>query len=123
MDEENRSMEVIVPDDQLSLAIGKNGQNVRLAVKLTGWKIDVKSESMAASQEEEGFKSLMKIPGIDEAIAEKLYDEGFKSIAMIATADPDMLSNIQGVGEKSTSQWIDEAVRIIDQETSGTKNT
>ena len=123
IDEENRSMEVIVPDDQLSLAIGKNGQNVRLAVKLTGWKIDVKSESMAASQEEEGFKSLMKIPGIDEAIAEKLYDEGFKSIAMIATADPDMLSNIQGVGEKSTSQWIDEAVRIIDQETSGTKNT
>jgi transcription termination/antitermination protein NusA len=123
MDEENRSMEVIVPDDQLSLAIGKNGQNVRLAVKLTGWKIDVKSESMAASQEEEGFKSLMKIPGIDEAIAEKLYGEGFKSIAMIATADPDMLSNIQGVGEKSTSQWIDEAVRIIDQETSGTKNT
>jgi len=123
MDDENRSMEVIVPDDQLSLAIGKNGQNVRLAVKLTGWKIDVKSESMAASQEEEGFKSLMKIPGIDEAIAEKLYGEGFKSIAMIATADPDMLSNIQGVGEKSTSQWIDEAVRIIDQETNGTKNT
>ena len=122
MDDENRSMEVIVPDDQLSLAIGKNGQNVRLAVKLTGWKIDVKSESMAASQEEEGFKSLMKISGIDEAMAEKLYGEGFKSIAMIATTDPDMLSNIQGVGEKSASQWIDEAVRIIDQETSETKN-
>ena len=122
MDDENRSMEVIVPDDQLSLAIGKNGQNVRLAVKLTGWKIDVKSESMAALQEEEGFKSLMKISGIDEAMAEKLYGEGFKSIAMIATTDPDMLSNIQGVGEKSASQWIDEAVRIIDQETSETKN-
>jgi N utilization substance protein A len=122
MDDENRSMEVIVPDDQLSLAIGKNGQNVRLAVKLTGWKIDVKSESMAASQEEEGFKSLMKIPGIDEAMAEKLYSEGFKSIAMVATIDPDMLSTIQGVGEKNASQWIEEAVRIIDQETSGTKN-
>jgi N utilization substance protein A len=122
MDDENRSMEVIVPDDQLSLAIGKNGQNVRLAVKLTGWKIDVKSESMAASQEEEGFKSLMKIPGIDEAMAEKLYSEGFKSIAMIATIDPDMLSTIQGVGENNASQWIEEAVRIIDQETSGTKN-
>ncbi|HYA13964.1 MAG TPA: transcription termination factor NusA [Syntrophales bacterium] len=122
IDDENRSMEVIVPDDQLSLAIGKNGQNVRLAVKLTGWKIDVKSESMAASQQEEGFKSLMKISGIDEAMAEKLYSEGFKSIAMIATTDPDMLSNIQGVGEKSASQWIDEAVRIIDQETSGTKS-
>ncbi|HVO68061.1 MAG TPA: transcription termination factor NusA [Syntrophales bacterium] len=122
MDDENRSMEVIVPDDQLSLAIGKNGQNVRLAVKLTGWKIDVKSESMAASQQEEGFKSLMKISGIDEAMAEKLYDEGFKSVAMIATTDPDMLSNIQGVGEKNASQWIDEAVKIIDQETSVTKS-
>jgi len=122
MDDENRSMEVIVPDDQLSLAIGKNGQNVRLAVKLTGWKIDVKSEAMAASQEEEGFKSLMRIPGMDEAMAERLYSEGFKSIAMIATTDPDMLSTIQGVGEKSASQWIEEAVRIIDQETNGLKN-
>ena len=122
IDDENRSMEVIVPDDQLSLAIGKNGQNVRLAVKLTGWKIDVKSESMAASQQEEGYKSLMKISGIDEEMAEKLYSEGFKSIAMVATADPDMLSNIQGVDEKNASQWIDEAVKIIDQETTGTKN-
>ena len=54
VDEENRAMTVIVPDDQLSLAIGKNGQNVRLAVKLTGWKIDVKSETMAAEKEKMG---------------------------------------------------------------------
>jgi N utilization substance protein A len=121
MDEESRSMEVIVPDDQLSLAIGKNGQNVRLAVKLTGWKIDVKSESMASSQEEEGHKSLMKIPGVGEAMAEKLYGEGFKSIAMIAATDPEMLSSIQGVGEKSASQWIEAAVRIM-EEASGKKS-
>jgi len=57
VDEVNHAMLVIVPDDQLSLAIGKNGQNVRLAVKLTGWKIDVKSESMAASEgEKDGMK-------------------------------------------------------------------
>ncbi|HBH86407.1 MAG TPA: transcription termination/antitermination protein NusA [Syntrophaceae bacterium] len=121
MDEENRSMEVIVPDDQLSLAIGKNGQNVRLAVKLTGWKVDVKSESMASSQEEEGYKSLMKIPGIGEAMAERLYGEGFKSIAMIAATDPEMLSSIQGVGEKSASHWIEAAVKIM-EETSGKKS-
>lgn len=121
MDEESRSMEVIVPDDQLSLAIGKNGQNVRLAVKLTGWKIDVKSESMASSQEEEGHKSLMKIPGVGEAMAEKLYGEGFKSIAMIAATDAEMLSSIQGVGEKSASQWIEAAVRIM-EEASGKKS-
>ena len=117
MDDENRSMEVIVPDDQLSLAIGKNGQNVRLAVKLTGWRIDVKSESMATVQDEEGYKSLMKIPGVGEATAERLFGEGFKSVAMIAAADPDMLSSIQGVGEKSASQWIESAIQIIDQGT------
>lgn len=122
MDEESRSMEVIVPDDQLSLAIGKNGQNVRLAVKLTGWKIDVKSESMASSQEEEGHKSLMKIPGVGEAMAERLYGEGFKSVAMIAATDPEMLSSIQGVGEKSASQWIEAAVRLM-EEASGKKST
>jgi len=122
MDEENRSMEVIVPDDQLSLAIGKNGQNVRLAVKLTGWRIDVKSESMAAVQQEEGYKSLMKIPGVGEATAERLFGEGFKSIAMIAAADPDMLSSLQGVGEKSASQWIEAAGQIIEQETMEAKS-
>jgi len=121
MDEDNRSMEVIVPDDQLSLAIGKNGQNVRLAVKLTGWRIDVKSESMAVTQEEEGPKALMKIPGIEEATAERLFDEGFKSIAMLAGADPEMLSSIQGVGEENASQWIEAAGRIIEQETVGSK--
>lgn len=122
MDDDSRSMEVIVPDDQLSLAIGKNGQNVRLAVKLTGWKIDVKSESMAASQEAEGFKSLIKIPGIGDTMAEKLYNEGFKSVGMIATAEPEMLSAIQGVGEKSATQWIEAAVKIIEEETAEQKS-
>ncbi len=116
VDEENRSMEVIVPDDQLSLAIGKNGQNVRLAVKLTGWRIDVKSESSAAVPVEEGYKCLMKIPGIGEATAVHLFAEGYKSIAMIAAADTDMLSSIQGVGEKHAAQWIEAAGHIIEQE-------
>ncbi|MFA4916516.1 MAG: transcription termination factor NusA [Syntrophales bacterium] len=116
MDEESHSMEVIVPDDQLSLAIGKNGQNVRLAVKLTGWRIDVKSESMATRQEEEGYKSLMKIPGIGQVTAERLYGEGLKSIAIIAAADPEMLSSFPGVGEKTASLWIKAAGEIINQE-------
>ncbi|MBN1380723.1 MAG: transcription termination/antitermination protein NusA [Deltaproteobacteria bacterium] len=122
LDEENRSMEVIVPDDQLSLAIGKNGQNVRLAVKLTGWKIDVKSESMAVKQEEQGHASLMKIPGIGEAMAERLFKEGLKSVAMIATMDAESLSMIQGVGQKTASMWIEEAGKIIDQEAFEKKN-
>ncbi len=89
MDEENRSMEIIVPDDQLSLAIGKNGQNVRLAVKLTGWKIDVKTEALVSSQEAQGQKELMGIPGMSEEHAEQLYELGFKTVAALAAADRD----------------------------------
>ncbi|MCX5841670.1 MAG: transcription termination factor NusA [Deltaproteobacteria bacterium] len=116
MDEENRAMEVIVPDDQLSLAIGKNGQNVRLAVKLTGWKIDVKSESIAATQEEEGHRALMKIPNIDEATAEHLFNQGLKSIAAIAAADVESLSSIPGINGQKASAWIEEAGKMINQE-------
>jgi len=121
VDEENRAMTVIVPDDQLSLAIGKNGQNVRLAVKLTGWKIDVKSETMAAEKEEDGQKALMKIPGIGPAMAEKLFAQGIKSIAMLAAMEPEALSAIPGVGEKTSTEWIAEAIRLIDEETNNNK--
>ncbi|MDD4356749.1 MAG: transcription termination factor NusA [Smithellaceae bacterium] len=121
VDEENRAMTVIVPDDQLSLAIGKNGQNVRLAVKLTGWKIDVKSETMAAEKEEDGQKALTKIPGIGPAMAEKLFAQGIKSIAMLAAMEPEALSAIPGVGEKTSTEWIAEAIRLIDEETNNDK--
>jgi len=121
VDEENRAMTVIVPDDQLSLAIGKNGQNVRLAVKLTGWKIDVKSETMAAEKDDDGYKALTKIPGIGPAMAEKLFAEGIKSIAMLAAMEPEALSEIPGVGEKTSTEWIEEAIRLLDEETSDSK--
>jgi N utilization substance protein A len=122
VDDENRAMEVIVPDDQLSLAIGKNGQNVRLAVKLTGWKIDVKSESTAAAKVEDGHKDLMKVPGIGEATADRLFKAGLKSVAMLAAADSEQLAVIPGVGEKTASTWIAEAGKIIDQEAAAEKN-
>ena len=122
MDDETRAMEVIVPDDQLSLAIGKNGQNVRLAARLTGWKIDVKSETMAATQENEDYQSLMKIPGVGEKMAEKLFREGLKSVATVAAADPVTISSLPGVGEKTASGWIEEAAKIVDRELSGKKN-
>ncbi|RPH86417.1 MAG: transcription termination/antitermination protein NusA, partial [Deltaproteobacteria bacterium] len=121
VDEENRAMTVIVPDDQLSLAIGKNGQNVRLAVKLTGWKIDVKSETMAAEKDDDGQKTLTKVPGIGPAMAEKLFAQGIKSIAMLAAMEPEALSEIPGVGEKTSKEWIEEAIRLLDEETSDSK--
>lgn len=116
VDDENRTMTVIVPDDQLSLAIGKNGQNVRLAVKLTGWKIDVKSETMAAAKDEEGHKALEGIAGVDPAMAEKLFAKGIKSIALMAGAEPEMLASITGVSEKMAEEWIEEAGKILDAE-------
>jgi N utilization substance protein A len=116
VDDENRTMTVIVPDDQLSLAIGKNGQNVRLAVKLTGWKIDVKNETMAAVKEEEGHESLTKIVGIGPAMAEKLFNNGIKSIAMLAAVEAEVLSAIPGVGEKTAHEWTQQAVRILEEE-------
>ncbi|MBE9545907.1 MAG: transcription termination/antitermination protein NusA [Proteobacteria bacterium] len=116
MDEETRSMEVIVPDDQLSLAIGKNGQNVRLAVRLTGWRIDVKSESVEAEQTEEGYKSLMQVTGIGEVTAELLFREGFKDVAALSAASPDMLTVIPGISEKKALAWIEKAGEIVDSE-------
>jgi N utilization substance protein A len=121
VDDENRAMEVIVPDDQLSLAIGRNGQNVRLAVKLTGWKIDVKSETAAASKADKGCEALMKIPGIGEVTAERLFKGGLKSLAMLAAADSEQLAAIPGVGEKTAAIWIQEAGKMIDQEAGGQK--
>jgi N utilization substance protein A len=79
VDEDKKSLLVVVPDDQLSLAIGRQGQNVRLASKLMGWNIDVKSESRYAKLEEEGYRSLLAVEGIDENIADMLYDAGFRS--------------------------------------------
>lgn len=116
MDEEARTMEVIVPDDQLSLAIGRAGQNVRLAARLTGWKIDVKSETGVAEAKHEGAESLMQIAGIGERTAELLYGEGFKGVAMVASAEPETLSSIKGISAKKATVWIEEAKKIIDSE-------
>jgi N utilization substance protein A len=118
VDDDNRTMTVIVPDDQLSLAIGKNGQNVRLAVKLTGWNIDMKSETMAVAKEEgqEGENDLTKITGVGPAMAEKLFSKGIKSIAMVAATEPELLSSIPGIGEKTAQQWIETAGKILTEE-------
>jgi len=120
MYEDERSMEVIVPDDQLSLAIGKSGQNVRLAVRLTGWKIDVKNESMLQKQAEEGPKSLMKIPDLDEASAELLYKEGYKSVSALSSADPDALKAIPGMDAEKVQGIIERAAQVMEKEAGDT---
>src|SRR5262244_1716462 len=98
MDEDERAMEVIVPDDQLSLAIGKKGQNVRLASRLTGWKLDVRSESEAEDEARRARASLTAIPNIGDVTAELLYQNGFKSAEELAASDEDAVGDIDGIG-------------------------
>jgi N utilization substance protein A len=116
MYEDERSMEVIVPDDQLSLAIGRSGQNVRLAVRLTGWKIDVKNESMLQKQSEEGPKALMKIPDMDEASAELLFKEGYKTVSALSSADPEALKAIEGLDAEKAQGIIERAAQVMEME-------
>src|SRR5207245_84802 len=86
MDEDERAMEVIVPDDQLSLAIGKKGQNVRLASRLTGWSLDVRSESEAEDEARRARAPLIAIPGIRARSREHVYPRGCKPAAERAPA-------------------------------------
>jgi N utilization substance protein A len=98
MDEDEHAMEVIVPDDQLSLAIGKKGQNVRLASRLTGWRLDVRSESDAEDEARRARASLTAIPGISDVTAELLYQGGFKSAHELAASDESGVGEIDGIG-------------------------
>ena len=97
MDEDGRAMEVIVPDDQLSLAIGKKGQNVRLASRLSTWKLDLRSESEAEDEARRARASLTAIPGVGAVTAELLYQTGFKSAAELAASDEDPVAEIEGI--------------------------
>ena len=98
MDEDERSMEVIVPDDQLSLAIGRKGQNVRLASRLSGFKLDVRSESEAEEEARQARASLIGVPGIGDVTAELLYQNGFKSAEEVAQAEEQTIADIEGLG-------------------------
>lgn len=106
IDEENSSMEVIVPDEFLSIAIGKRGQNVRLASKLTGWHLDVKSESLYSETMQSGYESLVALPGIGISMADALYERGFFSAEEISNAAIEDLVQIRGIGEEKASKLI-----------------
>jgi len=100
---EERTMEVIVPDDQLSLAIGKKGQNVRLASRLTGWRLDVRGESEAEDEARNARASLMAVPEIGDVTAELLYQHGFKSAEELAAADAESVAQVDGVNPEKAA--------------------
>lgn len=117
VDEDNHSMEVVVQDDQLSLAIGKRGQNVRLASRLSGWRLDVNSESNYNKTLKDGYKSLLELPGVGEKRATDLYAEGFRSSRDVAGATTADLVVVDGISEKGAEKLIESAVQYIHEET------
>lgn len=97
IDEEEHIMEITVPDDQLSLAIGKRGQNVRLASQLTGWKIDIQSESKVEKMAEHAREMFQRLNHVDEELANTLTRLGFLSLEDLIRADLEDLKIIPGL--------------------------
>lgn len=96
MDEDSKEMEIVVPDDQLSLAIGKRGQNVRLAAKLTGWRLDIMGESDAATRTAQSVFNVMLLPGMNETMAQNIVQSGFGSVKAISESEVETLMQIPG---------------------------
>jgi N utilization substance protein A len=113
IDQDSQTMEVIVADDQLSLAIGKRGQNVRLAAKLTGWRIDVRSESKEEKITGESFERLLAIDGMDEETATILFDNGYRTTEDIAKATLAELTSFMGITEEKAMMLIHGALRNL----------
>ncbi len=111
VEEEIRSLEVVVPDEQLSLAIGRKGQNVRLASKLVGWRIDVKSESKYQRSLKDGYQSLIRLPGVGELTADAFFEAGVGSAQDILNADDQTLLKILDDDETKLAQ-VREAARL-----------
>jgi N utilization substance protein A len=116
IDEENRHMEVVVADDQLSLAIGKKGQNVRLASKLTGWKIDIKSESRMEKISSEILEKFKGLPDIGDVASRILYNEGFRSIKEVAEVDPEELAKVLGLEKEKAMEIVEGAIQMSQRE-------
>jgi len=114
IDQDTNTMEVIVADDQLSLAIGKKGQNVRLAAKLTGWKIDVRSESKEEKITGESFERLLSVEGMDEETATILFDNGYRNPEDIAKASLAELTSFMGITEEKGAQLLAGAQEYIE---------
>jgi N utilization substance protein A len=111
VDEANQTMEVVVPDDQLSLAIGKRGQNVRLASKLSGWNLDVTSETNYNAALKEAYNSLLQLDGVGEATASNLYQQGFRSMEEVAESSVTELTQVGGIGAEKAGKIIESAIQ------------
>ena len=120
MDEEDERVEVVVPDEQLSLAIGRRGQNVRLASQLTGWQIDIMTESQESERRQREFAErttlFQEALDVDEVIAQLLVTEGFATVEDVAYVEPDEIASIEGFGEETAEELQARARDFLERE-------
>jgi N utilization substance protein A len=120
MDEEDERVEVVVPDEQLSLAIGRRGQNVRLASQLTGWQIDIMTESQESERRQREFAErtalFQEALDVDEVIAQLLVTEGFASVEDVAYVEMNEIASIEGFGEETAEELQARARDFLDRE-------
>jgi transcription termination/antitermination protein NusA len=116
INEEDHSMEIIVNDDQLSLAIGKKGQNVRLASRLTGWKIDINSESEVEVTSRKVIEDLMEKLKVSEILARILHDEYLRDAQDLAKLTPEDLNKITSISIEDCGRIIEQARLIREKE-------
>lgn len=120
MDEEDERVEVVVPDEQLSLAIGRRGQNVRLASQLTGWQIDIMTESQESERRQREFTErtalFQEALDVDEVIAQLLVTEGFASVEDVAYVDASEVAAIEGFDEDTADEIQTRAREYLDKE-------
>ncbi len=108
IDEDSARIEVVVPDDQLSLAIGRRGQNVRLASQLTGWDIDILTEAEESQRRQKEFAErtniFMKALNVDEVVGQLLASEGFRSVEELAFVEPSEVAAIEGFDQDTAAE-------------------
>jgi N utilization substance protein A len=118
LDEDTHRVEVVVPDEQLSLAIGRRGQNVRLASQLTGWQIDILTEAEESERRQKEFaertKLFMETLDVDETVAQLLASEGFAEIEDVAYVPLNELASVEGFDEETAQELQNRALEFIE---------
>ena len=126
LDEEEKKVEIVVPDEQLSLAIGRRGQNVRLACQLTGWDIDILTEGSESERRQSEMKNISQLfidkLNVDEVIAQVLVTEGFSSLEAVAYVPISDLIEIEGFDEKIAEELRERALVSLKEKEESLKN-
>jgi N utilization substance protein A len=118
VDKVNKEIEAVVPDDKLSQAIGRKGQNIKLISELIGWKIDIRSETVESERRKKEFKTstdiITMVLDVELILAQILVSEGFDNVYKIASASVQDISKIEGVDEETSEELIARAKNYLD---------